>query len=88
MTNLQLRHPSKLLTMAQLKEVITKKHPVDVAQTSVDESRHSEANAPLGKQTETLNKTELQQMLDSGEWHTVEEARQLSLKHIDEVWRK
>lgn len=74
--------------MAQLKEFIAKKKPVNIAHTAMDVSIRNEAGSTLGKQKEAGSKSELQQMLDSDEWHTIEEARQLSLKHIDEAWRK
>jgi hypothetical protein len=76
-------------SMVQLAGISTKQNAKgEITHVTTDVEKHKELITPLLKQLGITQKTKFQEEIESGEWHTVEEARALSLKYVDELWSK
>lgn len=74
--------------MASIAGVTTRKDDNGMlTHVTVDLKKHPEALSLL-KQIGLIGKNEYKQENEQSEWLTVEEAKVLSLKHIDEIWKK
>lgn len=54
---------------------------------TVDLKKHPEA-LPILKKIGLVEKSKFELDCEEGDWLTVEDARALSLKHIEEIWKK
>ena len=74
--------------MARIAGVTTQKNEKgDITHITIYLKKHKEV-IPVLTNMGIMEKSRLQQELESDEWLTVDEARALSLKHIEEAWKK
>lgn len=74
--------------MARIAGVTTQKDTKgNVTHVTINLKKHK-AVLPLLEQMGVIEKSELQKMMDSGTWLTVEEARAHTIKHVREKWNK
>lgn len=75
--------------MPQVAGVITETNTKgEIVRVTIDVEKHREMITPVLVQMGVLEKTELQKILESGNWLSIEESRQSTLKHIRERWSK
>jgi hypothetical protein len=60
----------------------------EITHVTINVKKHKQIITPVLEELGVIEKSELQKMLESDEWITVEELRESALKHIDELWSK
>ncbi len=75
--------------MPRIAGVVTEKNAKgEITFVTINVKKHRETIMPVLEQMGVVEKSKLTQELENEEWLTVEKARKLSLKHIDELWKK
>lgn len=76
--------------MAQVAGVVTQTNNLgEITHVTIDVKKHHEIITPVLEQLGVVEKSRLQQMLESGTWLTVEESRQRSIDFVNSLpWEK
>ena len=75
--------------MPRITGVVTEKNAKgEITFVTINVKKHKAAIMPLLEQMGVVEKSEFTQELEKEEWLSVEEARKLSLKHLDKLWKK
>ncbi len=57
-----------------------------ITQVTIDVQKHKQAITPVLNQLGVIEKTQFQKEFEEG--YTIKEAKAISLKHIEDVWKK
>jgi hypothetical protein len=75
--------------MPRIAGVVTEKNAKgEITFVTINVKKHEAAIMPLLVKMGVVEKSKSKQELKKEKWLTVEEARKLSLKHLDELWKK
>ena len=75
--------------MARIACIATKKDPSgNITHVTIDVKKHRETIMPVLEKLGVIKNTAVQKENEDEKWYSVEEARALSLKHIDELWSR